>query len=156
MKFFSEAFLQAIVTAGLHQQYYQICKGHPANHAGKVKVAVRDVLEAAKDRVSIKKLKGPSLTYVFDDIAEGYELRAVLYLTGAVQVSFSAYYRGKQQAGPLTMLAHHATLVTSGSEPNPPYQRPDYRSVDELIAIFEEIQKLMSDIIDLCEKESPA
>lgn len=149
---FTPDFLSLVTRCGTSARYYEICAEHPFRLEEPPSPArATEIIAAAGGRMHLSKLPGPGTVLQLHDLLPGVALRFILQGRRSVETDFSIKFGAGIERGTLAVLSHAATLH-SGVEPNrPPYPRPEFHSIDELLAIFQTLEILVNDIAKLQE-----
>ena len=71
---------------------------------------------------------------------------------GFVETSFSLRFGDGEAHGTFATLCNAATVYGNAPAPRPPYPRPEFRSIEELLEIFERLSDLFREFIRLTEE----
>lgn len=148
---FTDSFLKMIANSAICDEYYRICDAYRTDPTEPVKINARAILKAASERINLRKLEGPGISYEVGGLSEMAELRFILQKAGSVETFFSVQYEDAIQSGRFPILCNLALSNDGRPIPNPPYPKPVYASIEELIAVFQELSALMRTLIELCE-----
>ncbi len=100
------------------------------------------VLRASAGKVQLTKLGGPGTVFQLDGLPDHISLNFIVQGRSSVETDFSVPFGGEIQRGTFAILCN-AVTAASGAAPNPPYPRPDFRSLEELVTIFGELEVLV-------------
>lgn len=141
---FPNEFLDAVMNAGICDMYYSICAEHTLRlNATKEASSSRAVLAAAKGRIGIKELDGPGAVFQLTDAPEPLAMNFIIQSRGSIETDFTVPFEADLQRATFATLCNAATLHAGKARSNPPYPRPTFLSVEELIAIFEKLRSLL-------------
>lgn len=149
---FTGSFLSMIADSAICDEYYRVCDVHRTDPTEPVKINARAILKAASERINLRKLEGPGVSYEVGGLPEAAELRFILQKAGSIETFFSVRYGDAIQSGRFPILCNMALSSEGRPVPNPPYPKPVYASIEELIVVFQELLALMRTLIELCEK----
>lgn len=152
---FTPDFLSFVTRCGASARYYEICVEHPLRLEERpLAVRAPEIVAAAGGRMNLSKLPGPGTVLQLHELMPGVTLRFILQGRRSVETDFSVTFGAGTERGTLAVLSHAAALY-SGAEPHrPPYPRPEFHSMDELLAIFQKLGILVNDIAKLQGMES--
>lgn len=148
---FTDDFLKLIGDANICKDYYRICSAHQIDPVERVNINAQAVLAAAAGKVLVKKIKDPAIVYELQSLPLDASLLFVLKASGDVDALFSVLFRGEEQSGSFASLCNRALNAKGLPVPNPPFIKPVYASLNELIVVFQELSGLMLNLIKLCE-----
>lgn len=137
-------FLSAALKAGIHTSYYALCDAHPLNlDAPKVSLAAKAVLGAAAGHLPLEKLRGPGAVYKLVALPEGMELNFILLGRDTVDTHFRISTAEAVHESSFAILSKNLLQVSGAPDPDPPYPRPSFYSMAELIGILQEFDRLV-------------
>jgi hypothetical protein len=144
---FSNGFLTAVDAAGICDRYYGVCAEHPFRPGPpQGSISAKTVIDAARGAVPLRKLQGPGTVFQLDDLPAGLALNFIIQSRTTVETDFSVLRQGQQERGTFAVLCHAALGSTGHPFHNPPYPRPMFSSVQELIAIMQKLRTVLLDI----------
>jgi hypothetical protein len=134
---FSTAFLAAVNESGICTAYYSLCQDHPLRpNAPLAKTPASAVLKAAAPQVLLTKLGGPGSVFRLDGLPDKMSLNFIIQGRSSVETDFSVPFGDFVQRGTFAILCNAATVAAGLPAPNPPYPRPEFRSMEELVTIL--------------------
>ena len=140
---FSRGFLHTLISSGACDAYYSICEQHPLRPGNtRSAFSAAAVLEAAKGVVSVSRLRGPGSVYQLDGLPDGMALNFILQ-RGGLETDFTVPSAEGTQRGTFAIACHAASVEAGRTPRNPPYPRPEFLSIDELVAIFAKLDSLV-------------
>lgn len=144
---FTPNFLSFVTRCRTSARYYEICAEHPLRLDERPSsVRATEIVAAAGGRMNLSKLPGPGTVLQLHEMLPGVMLRFILQGRRSVETDFSVTFGSGTERGTLAVLSHAAALH-SGVEPHrPPYPRPEFHSMDELLAIFQKLGILVNDV----------
>jgi hypothetical protein len=141
---FSQDFLAAV---GICATYYSLCREHPLRlDVPLAKAPATAVLKASAGHVSLTRLGGPGSVFQLNGLPDGTALNLIVQGRSSIETDFSVPFGSDNHRGTLAILCNAATIAGGTAVPNPPYPRPDFRSVDELVAIFGKLEALVREL----------
>jgi hypothetical protein len=144
---FPHEFLSAVALSDVCTSYYGLCQMHPLRTgAPKVQAPAKEVIKAAAGRVALTKLGGPGSAYLLGGLPAGTSLAFILQGRCTVETDFTVLFRGVQQRGTFSILCKDASAYGGQVLANPPYPRPNFYALEELLDIFYELDVLVRKI----------
>jgi hypothetical protein len=141
---FPDEFLSAVALSEVCTSYYGLCRVHPLRTgAPKAQAPAKEVIKAAAGRVPISKLSGPGSVYRLGGLPAGTSLAFILQGRCTVETDFTVLFRGAQQRGTFAILCKDASAYGGQALATPPYPRPNFYSLEELLGIFHELDVLV-------------
>ena len=137
-------FLATVAASDICRSYYALCHEHPLRpEMAKENAAAKQVLDAAAGLVPLEKLRGPGSAYRLLSLPNGISLNFIIQGRSAIETDFTVPFSGTCQRGTFAILCNAASTINGGPAPRPPYPRPTFHSLDELIAIFRQFDGLV-------------
>ncbi len=149
---FTDDFLSIVGDSGICEEYYRICFAHQTDPVERIKINARDVLAAAAGKIPLTKVKDPAIMYELGNLPPNTELAFVLKSSGDVDALFSVQFKGEMQSGGFASLCNRTLNAKGLPAPTPPFIKPVYASIEELIVVFQELSALMRTLIELCDR----
>jgi hypothetical protein len=144
---FTPRFLSHVSLSGVCARYYEICSEHPSRLDEPLsRVRATEIVTAATGRLSLSKLPGPGTVLQLDGLLPSVMLRFILQGRCSVETDFSVNFDERVERGTLAVLAHAALLHSGAEALRPPYPRPEFHSIDELLVIFQKLGNLANAI----------
>lgn len=141
---FLPGFLAAVSESGICTAYYSLCGEYPLRlNVPLVKAPASAVLKAAAGQVSLAKLVGPGTVFRLDGLPDRVSLNFIIQGRSSVETDFAVPFGDGAQRGTFAILCNAATVAAGLAVPNPPYPRPDFRSIEELVAILSKFEALV-------------
>jgi hypothetical protein len=154
---FSHGLLSNVWSSHICGAYYDLCHAHPPRpEVVPIRATARDVLKMAEGRLSISKQSGHGTTFQVGDMPNGSSLNFIIHGYSAVEASFSLLFEKGEVRGTFATLCNAATAYGNAPAHNPPYPRPEFRSIEELLETLEHLSDLFRELLRLTEeKRSP-
>ena len=147
---FSPGLLSTVWSSRICGAYYDLCSRHPPRpEVVPVRTTTRDILKMAECRLSISKLSGPGSTFQMGDMPDGASLSFIIQGRSSVETGFSLRFEDGEVRGTFATLCNAAMAYGSAPAPRPPYPRPEFRSIEELLDILERLSDLFREFLRL-------
>ena len=144
---FAPEFLSAVAASNICSSYYDLCNKHPLRiDAPPAKSPFKEVLKAAVGRVQLTKLSGPGTVYQLDGLPDGVALNFIVQGRSTVETDFVVPYKETKEGGTFAILCNAALAHSGQALPTPPYPRPQFCSLDELLVIFQSFDGLVRNL----------
>lgn len=137
-------FLAVILSSGICPAYYELCKQHPLR-AGTpaAQASAKAILKAAAGRVSLTQAAGASSVFELGALPKGVSLNFIVQGRTAVETDFAIRIGVNDVCCTFAVACHDAAKAAGLPTPDPPYPRPEFHSLEELIGIFEQLDGLI-------------
>ncbi|MGR3909832.1 hypothetical protein Q3A80_22595 [Burkholderia sp. SR8] len=144
---FTSDFLSLVTQCGTSARYYAICAEHPLRLEEPLSpVRATAIVTAASGRMNLSRLPGPGTVWQLNGLLPGVMLRFILQGRRSVETDFSIESGAGIERGTLAVLSHAVALYSGAGLHRPPYPRPEFHSIEELLVIFEKLGNLVNDI----------
>lgn len=141
---YTSDFLAAVAASDIGPAYYALCREHPIRlDASPVKASSKDILKVASGRVAIENLQGRGTGFSLGALPDGVSLNFILQGRCTVETDFVVPFDTNPQSGTFATLCRAASIFHGGGHASPPYPRPNFYSIDELLDIFEKFDALI-------------
>jgi hypothetical protein len=137
-------FLRAAADCGIHSSYYALCDNHPLRPSlPSISISSKNLLEATSGAVPLEKLRGPGSVYKLLALPDGIALNLIIQQRTTVETHFNISSGETIRTGTFAILCKQ--ILESNDEPvrSPPYPRPTFHSIEELIDILVVFDKLV-------------
>jgi|APAra7269097289_1048552.scaffolds.fasta_scaffold07918_1 hypothetical protein len=134
---YSPDFLSAVAESGICSAYYSLCRDHPLRlDEPLAKAPGAEILRVANGTLQLKSLAGPGTVLQLVGLPEHISLNFIVQGRSSVETDFSVRFGDVIERGTFAVLCNVATTSTGGPVSNPPYPRPNFHSLEELIKIM--------------------
>ncbi len=141
---FAPEFLAFVSNSDVCSEYYALCREHPLRiDVPLAKAPWREILRAAAGRVPLTKLGGPGTVVRLGGLPEGVSLDFIIQGRSTVDTIFDVPWRGQSECGRFAILCNLSTECSGNPLPDPPYPRPEFHSLDELLTILQRFDTLI-------------
>ncbi|MGV7185318.1 hypothetical protein [Xanthomonas axonopodis] len=141
---FPSSFLSAVSKSGICAANYSLCREHPLRlDIPLAKAPASAVLKVATGQVSLTKLGGPGTVFQLNGLPDEVSLNFIIQGRSSVETDFAVPFGNEVQRGTFASLCNAATVAAGLAAPNPPYPRPDFRSIEELVTILSKFEALV-------------
>ena len=130
-------FFKTAIEVGTHESYYALCDAYPfRSEAPRIETSAKNIMAATSGLIPLEKLSGPGSVYKLLALPDGVGLNFIIQGRQIVETHFRIDADGITQEGSFAILCKGLLQVSGCESRTPPYPRPAFYSLDELIAIF--------------------
>ncbi|UXS03809.1 hypothetical protein [Agrobacterium tumefaciens] len=141
------SLLAAASRSGIHTFYYKLCAGYPLRpEEPSIALPSKNLLAATADIIPLEKLRGPGSVYRHLSLPEGLSLNFIIQGRSIVETHFSIETNGTRHESSFAILSKELTEFAGTAKHVPPYPRPAFYSLNELLGIlqsFDELARLL-------------
>ena len=141
---FAPEFLALVSNSDVCSSYYALCREHPLRlDVPLAKAPWKDILQAAAGRVPLTRLRDPGRVFQLGGLPHDVSLNFIIQGGGTVETDLVVPWRGTPQRGTFAILCNQATGYSGNPLPDPPYPRPEFHSLDELLIVVQRFDTLI-------------